>query len=121
MNSEHGEIVIFQAEDGKTALEVHLEQETVWLTEKQISFLFGTERSVITKHINNLFRSEELERESVCAKFATTASDGKIYQADYYNLDAIIAVGYRVNAKRGTQFRPRLTCKNRQPFIIMAA
>jgi DNA ligase (NAD+) len=101
----HGEIVLYQAENGKSSLEVHLQDETVWLTQKQISALFETERSVITKHLNNVFRTEELESDSVCANFAHTAADGKTYQTNYYNLDAIIAVGYRVNAKRGTQFR----------------
>jgi DNA ligase (NAD+) len=101
----HGEIVLYQAENGKSSLEVHLQDETVWLTQKQISALFETERSVITKHLNNVFRTEELERDSVCANFAHTAADGKTYQTNYYNLDAIIAVGYRVNAKRGTLFR----------------
>ena len=100
-----GEIIIYQAGDGECALEVHLREETVWLTQKQISSLFETERSVITKHVNNIFRSGELERDSVCAKFAHTAEDGKRYQTNFYNLDVIIAVGYRVNAKRGTQFR----------------
>jgi DNA ligase (NAD+) len=105
MEKEHGEIIIYQVEDGRNALEVNLRDETVWLTQKQISSLFETERSVITKHVNNVFRTGELERGAVCAKFAHTASDGKTYQTNYYNLDVIIAVGYRVNAKRGTQFR----------------
>jgi hypothetical protein len=105
MSKEHGEIIIYQAEDGKSLLEVHLQEETVWLTQKQISSLLETERSVITKHINNIFRTEELDRNAVCAKFAHTASDGKTYQTNYYNLDVIISIGYRVNSKRGTQFR----------------
>ncbi len=105
MQNEHGEIIIYEGENGKSSLEVHLQEDTVWLTQKQISSLFETERSVITKHINNVFRAEELDRKAVCAKFAHTASDGKTYQTNYYNLDVIIAVGYRVNAKRGTQFR----------------
>lgn len=100
-----GEIALFRSKDGQTTLEVRLRDETVWLTQKQIASLFETERSVITKHINNIFRSEELNSGSVCAKFAHTASDGKTYQTNYYNLDVIIAVGYRVNARRGTQFR----------------
>ena len=75
------------------------------MTQKQLSDLFGSERSVITKHINNIFKSLELEKNSVSARFAHTASDGKTYQTNFYNLDVIIAVGYRVNAKRGTQFR----------------
>ena len=105
MNPEHGEIIIYQAEDGQSSFEVQLSDETVWLTQKQISSLFETERSVITKHINNIFRTGELKKDSVCAKFAHTADDGKTYQTNFYNLDVIIAVGYRVNAKRGTQFR----------------
>jgi prophage maintenance system killer protein len=100
-----GEIVLYQSPDGKTALDVHLEGETLWLSQKQLSDLFQTERSVITKHLRNIFRSGELEKNSVCAKFAHTAEDGKVYQTTFYNLDAIISVGYRVNSKRGTQFR----------------
>ena len=105
MNMEHGEIIIYQAEDGHDLFEVRLREETVWLTQRQISSLFETERSVITKHINNVLRTEKLDRKAVCAKFAHTAADGKTYQTNYFNLDMIIAVGYRVNAKRGTQFR----------------
>jgi death-on-curing family protein len=105
MKTEHGEIIIYEAEDGKTSIEVQLENETVWLTQNQLAELFGSERSVISKHINNIFKSGELEKNSVCAKFAHTASDGKTYQTNFHNLDVIIAVGYRVNAKRGTRFR----------------
>jgi hypothetical protein len=100
-----GEIIIYQASDGKTALDVRLEGETLWLNQKQLSELFQTERSVITKHIGNIFRSGELDKNSACAKFAHTAEDEKTYQTTFYNLDAIISVGYRVNSKRGTQFR----------------
>ena len=100
-----GEIILYQSEDGQTALDVHLKDETVWLTQKQISSLFETERSVVTKHINKVFQTQELDEKAVCAKFAHTAADGKTYQVNYYNLDVIIAVGYRVNAKRGTLFR----------------
>ena len=105
IKSDLGEIVLYQSEDGQAALDVRLQDETVWLSQKQISSLFEMERSVVTKHINNIFRSEELDKKAVCAKFAHTAGDGKTYQTNYYNLDVIIAVGYRVNAKRGTQFR----------------
>jgi len=100
-----GEIVLYQSDDGMTTLDVRLKDETVWLTQKQIASLFNTERSVVTKHINNVFRTDELSREAVCAKFAHTATDGKVYQTSHYNLDVIIAVGYRINARRGTQFR----------------
>lgn len=100
-----GEILIYQGKSGKTSLEVKLQQETVWLTQRQMSSLFDTERSVITEHINNIYKSAELNKNSVCAKFAHTAEDGKTYQTAFYNLDMIISVGYRVNSKRGTQFR----------------
>ena len=105
MKPDLGEIILYQTEDGTSALDVHLKDETVWLTQKQIAALFETERSVVTKHIGNIFRTGELDKEAVCAKFAHTADDGKIYQTSFYNLDVIIAVGYRVNARRGTQFR----------------
>jgi hypothetical protein len=105
MEKEHGEIIIYQAEDGKSSLEVHLHEETVWLSLNQMTELFGRDKSVISRHLNNIFKSGELSRDSVVAKNATTAADGKIYQVDYYNLDAIISVGYRVNSIRGTRFR----------------
>ena len=101
----HGTIILYQAQDGQTILDVQLRDETVWLTQAQMASLFNTERSVVTKHINNIFHSQELERQTVCAKFAHTAADNKTYQTNFYNLDVIIAVGYRVNTKRGTQFR----------------
>lgn len=104
-SADPGEIIIYRLSDGNTTIDVQLKNETVWLTQKQIASLFATERSVITKHINNIFRTEELAREAVCAKFAHTAEDGKTYRTNFYNLDAIISVGYRVNSKRGTQFR----------------
>jgi death-on-curing family protein len=100
-----GEIVLYSAPDGTIRLDVHLEKESVWLTQKQMSVLFDTERSVITKHLRNIFSSGELERNSVSAFFAHTAPDEKTYQVQYYNLDTIISIGYRVNSKRGTQFR----------------
>jgi hypothetical protein len=99
------EIVLYQAPDGTVRLDVRLEKETVWPTQKQMSVLFGTERSVITKHLRNIFASGELDGDSVSAFFAHTAADGKTYQVQYYNLDSIISVGYRVNSKWGTQFR----------------
>jgi len=99
------EIVLYKARDGSASVEVKLQGETVWLTQKQMASLFATERSVITKHLRNIFQSAELEADSVSAKFAQTARDGKTYQTAFYNLDAIISVGYRVNSKRGTQFR----------------
>ncbi|MEQ8202924.1 MAG: RhuM family protein [Smithellaceae bacterium] len=95
-----GQVILY-----KNHLEVRLEKDTVWLTQKQMSELFDTERSVVTKHLRNILKTKELEEKTVCAIFAHTASDGKTYQTNYYNLDMIISVGYRVNSKRGTQFR----------------
>jgi prophage maintenance system killer protein len=100
-----GEVVLFQAEDGRARLEVRLDHETVWLTQDQMAELFGRERSVITKHLRNVFKEGELDEAAVRAKYAHTALDGKTYQTQFYNLDAIISVGYRVNSLRGTQFR----------------
>ena len=105
VHGDLGEIILYQSEDGRAALDVRLQNETVWLSQKQISSLFETERSVIAKHINNIFLTEELDVKAVCANFAHTAADNKTYRTNYYNLDVIIAVGYRVNSKRGTQFR----------------
>ena len=85
------EIILNQSEGGKAETTVQLQNETVWVTQKQITSLFEAERDVSTKHTNNVFRSGELEKESVCAKFAHTAADGKIYYTNYYNLAVIIA------------------------------
>lgn len=101
---EKGEIILYQPDEA-VKLEVRLENETVWLSIDEISSLFGRDISVIGKHIRNIFKEEELIKDSVWAKFAYTASDDKTYQVDYYNLDVIISVGYRVKSKRGTQFR----------------
>jgi len=98
------EIIIYQANDQSTVLEVRVEDETVWLNRNQIALLFARDIKTIGKHINNVLK-EELRDFSVIAKFATTASDGKIYQVEYYNLDMIISVGYRVKSQRGIQFR----------------
>ena len=100
-----GEVVIYQTEDGLTKLEVNLQDETVWLSIDQMAELFQRDRSVIGKHIRNIFKEGELVKDSVWAKFAYTASDGKDYNVDFYNLDVIISVGYRVKSLRGTQFR----------------
>jgi prophage maintenance system killer protein len=99
------EIVIYSSPENLTQIEVSFENETVWLSLNQISELFGRDKSVISRHLKNIFESDELNRISVVAKNATTANDGKIYEVDYFNLDVIISVGYRVNSKQGTQFR----------------
>lgn len=101
---QKGKIIIFKTPKGPD-LEVHLEKETVWLTQNQIAVLFGIQRPAITKHLNNIFASKELEKDSVSSKMELTASDGKRYKTQFYNLDAIISIGYRVNSKRATQFR----------------
>lgn len=98
-------IEIYTSPDNQSTVNVRFEGETVWLNRHQLSELFDRDIKTIGKHIKNIFAEEELEEHSVVAKFATTASDGKVYQVEHYNLDAIISVGYRVNSKRGTQFR----------------
>jgi death-on-curing family protein len=103
--NDRGEIVLYQAPDGAIEMDVRLEQESLWLSLNQIAVLFERDKSVISRHLGNIFKSSELDRSSVVAFYATTAADQKIYQVEYYNLDAIISVGYRVNTKRGTQFR----------------
>jgi len=100
-----GEVVLYEAPDGRVQLDVRLDRETVWLTQAQMADLFGRERSVISKHVRSVFKEGELDAKSVCANFARTAEDGKTYQVDHYNLDVIISVGYRVKSKRGIQFR----------------
>jgi prophage maintenance system killer protein len=99
------DIAIYQAPDGTARLEVHLDQESVWLNLNQMVDLFGRDKSVISRHLNNVFKENELDRQAVVAKFATTAADGKTYQVDHYNLDVIISVGYRVKSLQGTKFR----------------
>ena len=99
------EIIIYHPDNLTERIEVKLEDETVWLSLNQIATLFDRDKSVISKHLKNIFKEEELMKNSVVAFFATTASDGKTYQVEHYNLDAILSVGYRVNSKRGTQFR----------------
>lgn len=101
---QKSEIVLYQPE-GAVSLEVRLENETVWLTQQQISELFGTGRQAITKHLKNIFASNELDENSVCSILELTAADGKNYKTKVYNLDAILSIGYRVNSKNATLFR----------------
>lgn len=103
-NSSQNEIILYCPNDA-ISLEVRLENETVWLTQEQIALLFGVKRPAITKHIRNIFECEELEEKSVCSILERTASDGKHYMTQFYNLDMILSVGYRVKSIRGTQFR----------------
>ena len=97
------EIVLFENQNIK--LEVNVKDETVWLSIEQMSKLFERDRSVISRHINKILKNKELNKKEVCAKFATTAKDGKTYQVDYYSLDVIISVGYRVKSENGVIFR----------------
>lgn len=99
------EILLFQDANGKVKIEVLIQNETLWLPQAKIAELFGVDRSVVTKHLKNIFDTEELDKVSVCAKIAHTAEDGKTYQTQFYNLDAIISVGYRVNSTQATAFR----------------
>lgn len=99
------EFLIFQIEGKEQGIEVYYKDKNIWATQKAIATLFDCDRSVVTKHLGNVFESGELIEERVCAKFAHTAGDGKTYNTKFYSLDAIIAVGYRVNSIRATQFR----------------
>jgi prophage maintenance system killer protein len=100
-----GEIVLYQDPDGTVELDVRLERESIWLSLNQMTALFERDKSVISRHLRNVFKEGELDRVAVVAFFATTAADGKTYKVEYFNLDAVLSVGYRVNSKRGTQFR----------------
>ena len=105
---EDNKIIIYQTEDGQTQIDVRLENETVWLTQAQMAELFETDRTSIVRHINNIDKVEELDRESTCAKIAQVQIEGKRTvkrNIPYFNLDMIISVGYRVNSKRGVKFR----------------
>lgn len=99
------EILLYTTSNGKVMVEIYLQNETIWLTQQRIADLFGVDRTVITKHLKSIFDSNELAENSVCAKIAHTAADGKNYQTRFYNLDAIISVGYRVNSTQATAFR----------------
>ncbi len=110
-------IHLYTSDDGHVRLQVALEQETVWLSLDQMTLLFERDKSVISRHIRKIFEEGELERAAVVAKNATTAADGKTYQVDYYNLDVIISVGYRVKSRRGVQFRQWATQTLRQHLV----
>lgn len=105
---EKNQIVIYQTEDGQIQIDVRLENETVWLTQAQMAELFQTDRTSIVRHINNIYKVEELDREATCAKITQVQTEGKrrvSRNIPYFNLDMIISVGYRVNSKRGIKFR----------------
>ncbi len=104
-NNSFTEFLLYTTPSGKVKVEIFLRDENIWLTQAKIALLFGIERSVVTKHLKNIFQTHELQEDSVCAKIAHTADDGKTYLTQFYNLDAIISVGYRVNSAQATHFR----------------
>jgi hypothetical protein len=112
-----GEFLFYQTDDGRTRLQVRLDAETVWLSLNQLAELFQRDKSVVSRHISNVFAEGELVRERVVANFATTAADGKTYQVEFFNLDVIISVGYRVKSQRGTQFRIWATQRLREYIV----
>ncbi len=115
--SSKSELILYQTEDGQTRLETKFTGETAWLSLNQMAELFQRDKSVISRHIKNTFEDGELNRDSVVANFATTAADGKTYEVEYYNLDVIISVGYRVKSHRGTQFRIWATLRLREYIV----
>jgi len=100
-----GEIIFYEGTDGRKRAEVQYHQEMFWMSLDQLADIFGVDKSGISRHLKNIFESGELQKDSVVAKFATTAADGKTYQVSFYNLDAAISVGYRVNSTEATRFR----------------
>lgn len=102
---KNNQLIIYQSEDGKIKIETHFENETVWLNQAQMAKLFGKSKKTISEHIGNIFKEGELNENSVVRNFRITASDGKKYDTNHYNLDVIISVGYRVKSQQGTQFR----------------
>ena len=104
-NAITGNVIVYQAENESVSTNVLYKDETFWMTQKNMGRLFDVNVPAISKHLKNIFDSEELDASAVISKMETTAKDGKIYQTNFYNLDAIIAVGYRVNSKKATQFR----------------
>ena len=115
--SGSGGIILYAAEDGEMKIEVALKDETVWLSQAQMAQLFQKDRKTVTEHIQNVFKEGELRENSVCRKFQHTANDGKTYDVNFYNLDVIISVGYRVKSHRGTQFRIWATQKLREYMV----
>ncbi len=105
IHQDLGKIILYKSADGREAVDVHLADETVWLNQAQMTELFQRNKRTVSEHIRNVFKEGELDEEAVVRNFRTTADDGKSYQTNFYNLDVIISVGYRVKSKRGTQFR----------------
>lgn len=117
MVAELSELLVYQTKQGKLEFTGDLHKETLWANLQQVSSLFERDKSVVSRHIKNIFKEKELDRKSVVALFATTAADGKTYQVEYFNLDLILSVGYRVNSKTATKFRQWATKTLRQHII----
>jgi prophage maintenance system killer protein/predicted transcriptional regulator len=117
IKESESKLVVYQGKEGAILFHSDFKTETIWATLDQLASLFGRDKSVISRHIKNIFNDKELVKNSVVAKNATTASDGKVYQVDYYNLDMIISVGYRVNSKTATKFRQWATKILRQHIV----
>lgn len=117
MEKDFNPFILYTTPSGEVRVDVYLENETVWLTQKAMAELFGVLRPAITKHLRNIFEEGELEEKAVCSILEHTASDGKKYKTQYYNLDAIISVGYRVNSSKATQFRIWATQMRSPSFV----
>jgi hypothetical protein len=113
----NSDFILYTSQDGEVRVDVFINDETVWLTQKAMQELFGRSKSTVSEHISNVFKEGELDENQVVRKFRTTADDGKDYEVSYYNLDVIISVGYRIKSQRGTQFRIWAT-KTLKEFII---
>ncbi|MFA7123000.1 MAG: virulence RhuM family protein [Candidatus Delongbacteria bacterium] len=116
-DSNNGQFLVYEADDGKVKIDVILESETVWLNQNQIAQLFGKDKRTVSEHIRNIFKEGELIENSVVRNFRTTANDGKSYSTNYYNLDVIISVGYRVKSIQGTQFRKWATQRLKEYIV----
>ena len=114
---EHGEILIYKTDDGQTNIEVKIEDDTVWLTQQQLTELYQCSKSNISEHIKHIFEEGELDKDSVVRKFRTTADDGKTYNVTYYNLDMIISLGYRIKSVIATRFRQWATKRLKEYMI----
>ncbi|MCY7363341.1 MAG: virulence RhuM family protein, partial [Ignavibacteria bacterium] len=115
--SNNSDFILYTSQDGEVRVDVFVNNENVWLTQKAMQELFDRSKSTVSEHISNIFKEGELDENQVVRKFRTTAADGKDYEVSYYNLDVIISVGYRIKSKRGTQFRIWAT-KTLKEFII---